>query len=436
MSKKMKWSVLGVAVVGIGALLALTAFKRDGGATTVRIEAVESRDLVASVTASGQVQPKSKVDLSSDITGKIVRLAVREGQTVTAGQFLLQIDPEQYEAALQRAQAALAAARAQEAQTDANLVQAERNYQRMADIKKANAALISDSELEQLRTTMDVNRAMRDAARFSVRQSEAAVRDAQSALGKTTIVAPMSGRITRLNVELGETAIMGTLNKDAATLLTIADMGTLETKVKVDETDVSRISVGDSAVVQIDAFPDTTFIGRVVEISNSSVRAAGAAAAPQGDQAIDYEVTIELVNAPEDTRPDFSATAKIVTDMRTKVLSIPIIALTVRENEPVNQGDSAQVTLAGGRAPAREVGQRDVEGVFIVGADNKVTFRPVKVGIAGEKFFEVLSGVRKGERIVGGTYQAIRELKDGTLVRETPAPANDAKASATTKGEK
>ena len=437
MSKKMKWSVLGVAVVGIGALLALTAFKRDGGATTVRIEAVESRDLVASVTASGQVQPKSKVDLSSDITGKIVRLAVHEGQTVTAGQFLLQIDPEQYEAALQRAQAALAAARAQEAQTDANLVQAERNYQRMADIKKANAALISDSELEQLRTTMDVNRAMRDAARFSVRQSEAAVRDAQSALGKTTIVAPMSGRITRLNVELGETAIMGTLNKDAATLLTIADMGTLETKVKVDETDVSRISVGDSAVVQIDAFPDTTFIGRVVEISNSSVRAAGAgAAAPQGDQAIDYEVTIELVNAPEDTRPDFSATAKIVTDMRTKVLSIPIIALTVRENEPVNQGDSAQVTLAGGRAPAREVGQRDVEGVFIVGADNKVTFRPVKVGIAGEKFFEVLSGVRKGERIVGGTYQAIRELKDGTLVRETPAPANDAKASATTKGEK
>ena len=435
MSKKVKWSILGVAVVGVGALLAMAGFKRDGGATMVRIEAVETRDLVASVTASGQVQPRTKVDLSSDITGKIVRLAVREGQMVSAGQFLLQIDPEQYEAALQRAQAGLASAKAQEAQANANYVQAERNYERTSEIKKANPALVADTELEQLRTAMEVNKAVYDAARFSVQQSEAAIRDARNALSKTTIVAPMAGRVTRLNVELGETAIMGTLNKDAATLLTIAEMSTLETKVKVDETDVSRITVGDSAVVQIDAFPDTTFVGRVVEISNSSVRATGAAA-PQGDQAIDYEVTIELVNAPADTRPDFSATAKIVTDQREDVLSIPIIALTVRENEPVAQGDTAPSAATGNRAPAVEVGRRDVEGVFIVGADNKVTFRPVRVGIAGEKYFEVLSGLQKGEKIVGGTYQAIRELKDGTLVREQPAPAANAAQTATTKGEK
>ena len=435
MSKKVKWSILGVAVVGVGALLAMAGFKRDGGATMVRIEAVEARDLVASVTASGQVQPRTKVDLSSDITGKIVRLSVREGQMVSAGQFLLQIDPEQYEAALQRAQAGLASAKAQEAQANANYVQAERNYERTAEIKKANPALVADTELEQLRTAMEVNKAVYDAARFSVQQSEAAIRDARNALSKTTIVAPMAGRVTRLNVELGETAIMGTLNKDAATLLTIAEMSTLETKVKVDETDVSRIAVGDSAVVQIDAFPDTTFVGRVVEISNSSVRAAGVAA-PQGDQAIDYEVTIELVNAPADTRPDFSATAKIVTDQREDVLSIPIIALTVRENEPVAQGDTAPTAATGNRPRAVEVGKRDVEGVFIVGADNKVTFRPVKVGIAGEKYFEVLSGLQKGEKIVGGTYQAIRELKDGTLVREQPAPAANAAQTATTKGEK
>ena len=141
----------------------------------------------------------------------------------------------------------------------------------------------------------------------------------------------MSGRVTRLNVENGETAIMGTLNKDAATLLTIADMSVLETKVKVDETDVARITLGDSAVIQIDAFPDTTFVGRVVEISNSSVK--GATGAASADQAIDYEVTIQLLNPPAETRPDFSATAKIITDTRTNVLSIPIIALTVRENE-------------------------------------------------------------------------------------------------------
>jgi len=435
MSKRLKWSILGIAVLGVGGLLALTAFKRDGNATEVRIEAVESRDLVAAVTASGQVQPRTKVDLSADITGKIVRLAVREGQMVTQGQFLLQIDPEQYEAALQRSQAALASAEAQEAQARANYEQAQRSYQRVADIKKANPILIADTELEQLRTTMDVQKSMLDAARFNVQQSQAAVRDAVQALGKTTITAPMSGRVTRLNVEAGETAIMGTLNRDAATLLTIADMGTLETKVKVDETDVSRISVGDSAVIEIDAFPDTTFVGRVTQISNSSVTAAAAGTA-NADQAVDFEVTIELLNAPPETRPDFSATARIVTDIRDDVLSIPIIALTVRENEPIAQEDTA-VTLAGGRRPARQVGQRDVEGVFIVGADNKVTFRPVKVGIAGDRHFEVLSGLKAGERIVGGTYQAIRELKDGTLVREAPVPgAAGGKGTATTKGEK
>jgi HlyD family secretion protein len=238
------------------------------------------------------------------------------------------------------------------------------------------------------------------------------VRDARQALNRTTIIAPMSGKVTRLNVEEGETAIMGTLNKDAATLLTISDMSVLETKVKVDETDVARISVGDSALIQIDAFPDTTFVGKVVEISNSSVTKT--TAANTGDQAIDYEVRVQLVNPPVETRPDFSATAKIVTASRTKVLSIPIIALTVRENEALPNADTA---VAMGREPTRDVGKRDVEGVFVVGTDNTVTFRPVKVGIAGERHFEVLDGLKTGETIVAGTYQAIRELKDGALIR-------------------
>ena len=268
-----------------------------------------------------------------------------------------------------------------------------------------------------------MNKALAEAANYSVEQAIASVRDARQALSRTTITAPMSGKITRLNVEEGETAIMGTLNKDAATLLTISDMSVLETKVKVDETDVARISVGDSALIQIDAFPDTTFVGRVVEISNSSVtKAAGAAST--GDQAIDYEVRVQLTNPPTETRPDFSATAKIVTATRMKALSIPIIALTVRENEELPQGDSA-VTV--GREPTKQVGKRDVEGVFIVGTDNTVSFRPVKVGIAGERHFEVLDGLKSGEKIVAGTYQAIRELKDGALVK--PAVPDDKKAA-------
>lgn len=414
MSKRMRWSLVGVAVVGIAAWGATTAAKRGNKATEVRIEAVESRDLVASVTASGQVEPRTKVDVAADISGRIVRLAIKEGQMVKRGDFLLQIDPAQYEASVQRAEAALSQAKAQSAQSKANLIQAQRNYDRSQEIRKTNASLVSEEQMEQLKTAVEVNTALLEAATHGVDQASASLRDARQALAKTTILAPMSGRVTRLVVEQGETAVPGTFNKDAATLLTISDMSVLETKVKVDETDVARLSLGDSAVVQIDAFPDTTFVGKVVEISHSSVKGT-AASSGNTEQAIDYEVKVQLLNPPQDTRPDFSATAKVITDTRTKALSIPIIALTVRENEELNNADSA-VTL--GRAPKKEVGKKDVEGVFIVGTDQKVTFRPVKVGIAGDKYFEVLSGVKENEKIVAGTYQAIRELKDGALVKE------------------
>ncbi len=418
MSKRTKLSVFGAIGVAVVLIIITGAMKGRNKATEVRIEKVERRDLVASVTASGQVQPHTKVDVSADITGRVVRLAVKDGDMVTKGQFLLEIDPSQYQANVERATAAVASARSQAAQAKPALLQAQRNYDRLAALKKANPTLVSDEQLEQLRTQVEVAQAQLEAATHAIDQASASMRDARSSLSKTTIVAPMSGRITRLNVEEGETAIMGTLNKDAATLLTISDMAVLETKVKVDETDVSRISIGDSTVIQLDAFPDTTFVGRVSEISNSSVKAGitgGTGSAT--DQAIDYEVTIQLLNAPPSTRPDFSATAKIITDTRTKVLSIPIIALTVREDTTVNKADTAAVTL-GHKQPKKEVGKRDTEGVFVVGKDNKVVFRPVRVGIAGEKYFEVVSGLGEGERIVGGTYQAIRDLKDGAPVRD------------------
>jgi HlyD family secretion protein len=415
MSKRIKWSIASIAAIVVVTIGGLTAAKRGNKAAEVRIEPVQKRDLVASVTASGQVVPQTKVDLSSDITGKIVKLSVKEGQIVSKGQFLLQIDPAQAVANVQRSEAALASAKAQEAQARAGLIQAQRSYERSAAIKKTNPQLMSDEQVDQLRSTVEVDQALLEAATHSVDQMSASLSDAKSLLDKTTIYAPMSGRVTRLNVENGETAIMGTLNKDAATLLTISDMSVLETKVKVDETDVARIAVGDSAIVQIDAFPDTTFMGRVTKISNSSVKTT-ATGATSTDQAVDYEVTIQLLNVPHETRPDFSATAKIVTDTRRMVLSIPIIALTVRENEALTPGDTA-VGL-GKAKPKKDVGKKDVEGVFVVGTDNKVTFRPVKVGIAGEKHFEVLTGLKDGDKIVAGTYQAIRELKDGALVKQ------------------
>ena len=428
MTKRTKIILGALGVLLVGGTVAQSIAKNRAKATEVRIEAAGLQDLVASVTASGQVRPRTKVDISSDITGRITRLAVKDGDTVKEGQFLLQIDPTQFEAQVQRAEAALANARASAAQARANLLQARRDLERQQQILKTNAELVSTQEIERLETQLEVNEALVEAASENVKQAEASLKDARFQLSRTTIYAPMTGRVTRLNVEVGETAIMGTLNKDAATLLTISDMSILETKVKVDETDVSRIGVGDTAVVQIDAFPDTTFRGEVVEISNSSVRAAGAAAAST-DQAIDYEVTVRILNPPPATRPDFSSTAKIITDTRTQVLAIPIIALTVREDAAQAQQDSA----AGPRqtGPAVQVGKRDVEGVFVVNTDNTVTFRPVKVGIAGEKHFEVIRGLEPGERIVAGTYQAIRELKDGQLVKEqeqtTPTVAKEKK---------
>ena len=421
MTKTTKYLIAGVVVLAVGGVAYGASQKNKNKPTEVRIEAVEPRDLVASVTASGQVRPHTKVDLSSDITGKIVKLEVKEGDYVTKGQFLLELDAQQYEAAVQRAEAGLANAKASAAQSSASLTQAQSNYRRQMEIRKSNPNLVSEDQLEQLKTAVEVNTALADASKHNVEQSEAGLKDAKVALAKTKIYAPMSGRVTRLVVQNGETAIMGTLNKDAATLLTISDMTVLETKVKVDETDVSRIALGDSAIIQLDAFPDTTFLGKVVEISNSAVKAASAGST---DQAIDYEVTIRLLNPPKDTKPDFSATAKIITDSRKQVLSIPIIALTVRENEALANKDTAGMPSA--KAATKQVGKKDVEGVFVVGPDNKVTFRPVKVGIAGEKHFEVLSGLKLGDKIVGGTYQAIRELKDGTSVRETK-PMTDAK---------
>jgi len=418
MSKTAKVVIFIVAIAGVGSLIAASSMKRGNKAVEVRMEPVQKRDLVASVTASGQIRPQTKVDIASDVSGKITKLAVKEGQMVHTGDFLLEIDPTNYKAAVDRSEAAIASSRSQLMQAQANLDQSKKSYDRSAAIKKVNPQLIADEQIEQLKTAVDVNTAMVESAKHAVDQAQAGLNDARSSLQKTSLYAPMSGRVTRVVVEQGETAIQGTLNKDAATLLTISDMSILETRVKVDETDVARIKIGDSAQVQIDAFQDTTFVGRVTKISNSSVKAATAGT----DQAVDYEVTIQLLNAPVDTRPDFSATAKVITDKRKDVLSVPIIALTVREDSAVSKGDTA-VGL-GKAKPPKDIGKKDVEGVFVVGSDNKVTFRPVKVGIAGEKHFEILSGLKAGDNIVAGTYQAIRELKDGALVR---APKPDAK---------
>ncbi|HEX9216698.1 MAG TPA: efflux RND transporter periplasmic adaptor subunit [Gemmatimonadales bacterium] len=426
MSKRNKVFLgVGGGVLLIVLVMVSASAKRDKG-IEVRFETVGRRDLVAAVTASGKIQPKKKVDISADITGRITRIAVREGDLVQKGQFLLQIDPTIYQANLQRAQAAMSSAEAGAVQARASRDQAQRALQRTKELREQNPNLISQEQLEQAQTAFDIAEANLTAAQHLVEQSRAGLQESRDQLAKTHLVAPMAGRVTRLAVEEGEVAVPGTFSRETGLLLTISDLSVIQTKVQVDETDVVRLHMGDSVDVTIDAFPDTTFIGRVTKVSNSAILTAASAAAGQSDRAVDYEVEITLSNPPAEVRPDLSATARIITDTRKQALAIPIIALTVRENTPISteqrSGGRGTAQAATPRPAAADTGKRgaankkETEGVFLV-HNGIATFHAVKVGIAGEEHFEVVEGVHQGDTIVAGPYQAIRDLKEGARVR-------------------
>lgn len=417
-----------VAVVVFAVASANMMARRRSG-VEVRIEEVRRQDLVASVTASGWIRPRRTVDVQADIMGRITELHVEEGQVVRRGDILLRIDPTQYEAAVARARAAVSEALARQAQARANLIQAERALERARAIAARDSTLVSAQQLEEAETNAAVQRELFEAARYLVEQARAALGEAEDRLAKTTIRAPMDGVITRLNVEEGETAIVGTMNNPGSLLLTISDLSVMEAVVRVDETDVPLITLGDSAVIRIDAYRRETFTGRVTEIGHSAVNPPSSMMQTgAGGQSVDFEVVITLDNPPASLRPDLSATAEIITARRDNVLAIPIIALTVREAgdlEPIPQeGASA-------RAAAADRTRTDQEGVFVV-REGKVEFRPVRIGITGREHFEVLEGLAEGDSIVAGPYDVIRTLQNGQLVRPmTTAPSASADARRT-----
>jgi HlyD family secretion protein len=414
--------------VGVGVVLVLASAgygvyrERHDRPVEVREETVTRRDLVAAVTASGKIQPQKKVDVSADITGRITKIAVKEGDVVERGQFLLQIDPTVYEANLARARAALSSADAVVVQTRANRDQAQRTLRRTQELHDQNPTLVSPEQMEQARTAFEVAEANFTAAQHQSDQARAAVQEAADNLRKTRLVAPMAGRVTRLPVEEGEVAVPSTFSKDVGLLMTISDLSVVQAKVRVDETDVVRLQLGDSVDIAIDAFPDTSFTGQVTKISNSSIDNTGITSGTENTRAVDYEVEITLRHPPPDVRPDLSATARIVTDTRQHALAIPIVSLTVRENTPLSTENRPVDTNVFARR------RRESEGVFVV--QNRIaTFRPVKVGIAGDEYFEVLDGVREGEVIAAGPYQTIRDLKDGARVKKMKPNADSLKAA-------
>ncbi len=423
-------------ITGIGALVIITgagiAAAASGGddATGVRVAAVESRKLESVVRASGWIQPRISVDVQSDIMGRVTALYVKEGDPVEAGQILLRIDPTQYEAAVARAEASVSQALAQEARARASQIQAQQELERTEEMRRRDSLLVSPREYEQAQTQAEVEKALYEAAEHGVDVARAALREAQDRLAKSVIRAPMDGVVTRLNIEEGETAIVGTMNNPGSLLLTVSDLTVMEAVVRVDETDVPEIQLGDSTTLTIDAFRRQKFTGRVTEISHSSIVDPDTRGLSQQSQAVDFEVVITLDSPPSAIRPDLSATAEIITATRPDAIAIPIIALTVRERKDVEAMETEQPE-AQAAAAMLEGDDQDVEGVFVI-RDGLAHFVPVDVGITGRENFEVVRGLAVGDTVIAGPYEAIRALNDGDPVRVLPVSGNtDATATTT-----
>jgi HlyD family secretion protein len=417
-SRKILIGALVVVVLASATVISLLHGRERG--IEVRLEEVARRDLVSTVTASGNIRARLAVDISADVMGRVIELNVEEGDDVTRGQVLLRIDPSQLEAAVSRAQASMSQAQAQVAQQRANLIRAERDYERTHALWTRDSTLVSPQQVEDAQTNMEVNRSLFEAAEYGVSQAQAALAEANDQLSKTIIKAPIPGKVTRLNVDAGETVVIGTMNNPGSLILTISDLSLVEAVMEVDETDIPEIVLGDSAVVELDAFPGRQFSGRVTEIGNSAIVPPSATAGTGQTAAIDFEVVITLDDPGVPLRPDLSATADIITAVREGVPSIPIISLTVREEggaeeTEVAEPDQGQTeTLRGPVARGQQ--PREIEGIFLV-RDGIAHFTEVEVGITGQEYFEIISGVEPGDTVVAGPYQRIRELKDGDPVK-------------------
>jgi len=424
--KKVILIVLGVVVVG--AIVASILTRRDRAEAKVENGLVARRDLTAQVNCSGTIQPKRKVDVSANAMGTIVKLAVVEGQTVQQGDLLLEIDASEYTAAVKALEATISSSRADLALTKASLEKAVLDRDRAEQLH--TEGLGTQESLSAARTNARIEQARVEAARHRIAQYQANLAKAHHDLTKVTITAPMTGVITRLNVEEGENAIMGTLNNPGTVLLVVADLGTMEAWVEVDETEVVKLVLGQEAELKIDAFPGETFHGTVTEIGNSPLRVRTGSSR----EAVDFEVKITLDGTLANIRPGLSAKAEIVVADRQDALAVPLGAVTVRDY-PLKSEDIRRYTGKRARKQAAaledfgfrarpasadsgdgdKVKREETEGVFIL-QNNFVKFVPVELGIAAEDDFEVLSGLSEGQKIVTGPFRILRELKDGAQV--------------------
>jgi HlyD family secretion protein len=432
--------LIGVAVVVVGAGLvgANLYFKRDTG-VTVQVEKVQKRDLEAIVSASGKIRAMTTVNISANTMGRVTKLAVEEGDRVKKGQFLLEIDPRSLRTQVERGEAGLAAqrtaveqARVQLESAKTSLKLAQDTYKRQQDLWKdqlttRDALDRAENEVRLRERDVEARQAEISMQTTRIRQTAADLDNAKYNLGQVSIDSPIDGIVTRRNIELGENVMIGTMNNAGTVLLTVADLSVIEAELEVDETDIPNVKVGQLAKVTIDAIPDKSFTAKVTEVGNSPIQTAATASS----QAINFKVVVTLQDTILEVRPGFTCTADITTATRKDVVSLPIQATTVRELVYDEKGNVVKEPEAGQKKPRRpgpaavaelKPGQtkKDTEGIFVI-KDGKAVFRPVKTGIAGEKYFEVLSGAQAGDEVITGPFNSVRDLKDGDPVKvETP----------------
>jgi HlyD family secretion protein len=436
------------AVVLLSAIAGFTVYQSHKGVVTVQTGRAQRMDLVSVVSASGEIKPKTYVNIGANAFGKITKLYVREGDRVKRGQMLAQLENVQPAADMDATQASLEAAR-----TDAVAAEAALNTS-MADLNRAKsdaersdldwsraqglykAALVSKSDydmqkaahqtavagLAQGEARVAQAKAQKDSADRRIAQAGANLTHASDVLKKTTYQAPFDGVITNLPVREGETVVIGIQNSPGSTLMTLADMSVITAEVKVDETDIVNVKMGQPAQVTIDAIPKKIFNAVVTEIGdNAIVRSTGVSTSQQtstSQEAKDFKVVVTLQDPPEDLRPGLSATAKVTTATRGNALTIPIQALTVRRQaDLVPQSEKGSVQAAAPQNDAsKEKDKQEIQGVFIL-RNHKAEFVPVDTGIAGTTDIEVMKGLQAGDEIVTGSYKVLRTLRPGSSVK-------------------
>lgn len=437
-SNKLIYTLIGglvlILILALGAKKAGWIGKEEG--TEVVLSEVKRTEIVEKVSASGKVQPETEVKISPDVSGEIIELTVQEGDSVVKGQLLVRIRPDNYKslvdmqtAGVNQARANLSQSKARLAQSRANFAQVEQNYKRNKSL--FDQKVISEAEYQQIKAQYEAGKQEIEslaqsvrAAEFGIQNAQASLNDARENLNKTTIYAPVSGTVSKLNVERGE-RVVGTSQMAGTEIMRIANLNNMEVRVNVNENDIIRVGMGDSVIVEVDSYTsrDEKFKGIVTSIANTAKDAASLEAVTE------FEVRIRLLNdsyshlADKNARPfrpGMTASVDIITERKNNVLSVPLSAVTTRSNKPAKAtGENAEEKEAdknAEEAPVAPAGPVE-EVVFVHDANNTVKSVKVKTGISDFDNIEILSGLEEGQKVVSGPFRAVsKTLKDGAKV--------------------